>query len=70
MSMFATFYDLLHSPAGVGVLFAALLLGLWNMFRRPAGNLSQKLMRWRIGLQFAVICAILGMALLSTLLRR
>ena len=35
-----------------------LLIGLWNMFRMPAGNTSQKLMRWRVGLQFAAICVI------------
>ena len=64
MAVFQTLYDFLHSSAGVALLFAALLLGLWNMYRQPAGNLSQKLMRWRVGLQFAVICVILGMVLL------
>ena len=65
MAAFAALYDLLHSPAGVGLLTAALLLGLWNMYRQPAANLSQKLMRWRIGLQFTVICVILLMVLLK-----
>ena len=65
MAAFAVLYDFLHSPTGVALLFAALLLGLWNMYRQPADNLSQKLMRWRVGLQFAVICVILGMVLLS-----
>ena len=64
MSAFAPVYDFLHSPAGVALLFIGLLLGLWNMFRQPAGNLSQKLMRWRVGLQFALICLILGLVLL------
>ena len=64
MAVFASLYDFLHSPVGVGLLFAALLLGLWNMYRQPADNLSQRLMRWRVGLQFAVICAILAMVLL------
>ena len=64
MAAFAALYDFLHSPAGVALLFGGLLLGLWNMYRQPATNLSQRLMRWRIGLQFAVICVILGMVLL------
>ena len=64
MDAFKLLYDFLHSPTGVALLFVALLLALWNMFRLPAGNLSQKLMRWRVGLQFAVICIILAMVLL------
>jgi hypothetical protein len=32
-----------------------LLLGLWNMLRGTNPNLSQKLMRWRVGLQFLAI---------------
>ena len=63
MSAFAPVYDFLHSPTGVGLLSAGLLFGLWNMYRQPATNLSQKLMRWRVGLQFAVICLLLGIAL-------
>ena len=37
--------------AVVLVLFA----GLWNMTRGTSPNLSQKLMRWRVGLQFLAI---------------
>ena len=37
-------------------VFAVLLAGLWNMGRAGSSpNLSQKLMRWRVGLQFAAI---------------
>ena len=36
-----------------------LLLGLWNMFRGNNPNLSQKLMRWRVALQFMAIVIIM-----------
>ena len=36
-------------------VFVVLLAGLWNMMRGSSPNLSQKLMRWRVGLQFAAI---------------
>ena len=38
----------------VGV-FLVLLAGFWNMMRGSNPNLSQKLMRWRVGLQFLAI---------------
>ena len=63
MSSFAPVYDFLHSKAGLALFVALLLIGLWNMFRMPAGNTSQKLMRWRVGLQFAAIC-LLGVFML------
>ncbi len=37
-----------------------LLLGLANMVRGGSPNLSQTLMRWRVGLQFLAILLILG----------
>ena len=37
--------------AVIGVLLA----GLWNMMRGTSPNLSQTLMRWRVGLQFLAI---------------
>jgi hypothetical protein len=39
----------------VVAVFLVLLAGLWNMMRGSNPNLSQKLMRWRVGLQFAAI---------------
>ena len=36
----------------VAAVFLVLLAGLWNMMRGTSPNLSQKLMRWRVGLQF------------------
>jgi len=48
----------------VGVAVAAvmvvLLLGLFNMLRGGSPNLSQKLMRWRVGLQFGALVLIMG----------
>ena len=42
-----------------------LLLGLWSMFKGTSPNLSQKLMRWRVGLQFCAIVIIVAYALLA-----
>lgn len=41
------------------LVLAVLMLGLWNMTRGTSPNLSQKLMRWRIGLQFLAIIVIM-----------
>ncbi len=38
----------------------ALLLGLVNMARGGTMSTSQKLMRWRVGLQFLAICIIMA----------
>jgi hypothetical protein len=43
----------------VVAVFVVLCLGLWTMSRGTAPNLSQKLMRWRVGLQFAAIVVIM-----------
>ncbi|MEW5962689.1 MAG: twin transmembrane helix small protein [Pseudomonadota bacterium] len=40
-------------------VFLVLLAGLWTMMRGKSPNLSQKLMRWRVGLQFAAIVVIM-----------
>jgi Hypoxia induced protein conserved region len=45
---------------GVGAVTIALLFGLINMLRGGNSNRSQMLMRWRVGLQFAVIVIIMG----------
>ena len=48
----------------VGAVLIVLLLGLWNMMRGGSSNTSQKLMRWRVGLQFlAIIVLMLGLYL-------
>jgi Hypoxia induced protein conserved region len=41
--------------AAVAAVFVVLLAGLWNMLRGGNPNLSQTLMRWRVGLQFLAI---------------
>ena len=47
---------------GTAVILVAcvLLAGLVNMLRGGSPNLSQKLMRWRVGLQFLAILIIMG----------
>ena len=47
---------------GIAVIAVAvvLILGLVNMLRLGEGNRSQMLMRWRVGLQFLAILAIVG----------
>ena len=48
----------------VGAVVIVLLMGLWNMMRGGNSNTSQKLMRWRVGLQFiAVIVLMIGLYL-------
>ena len=43
----------------IGAVAVVLLLGLYNMMRDGSPNLSQKLMRWRVGLQFAAVVLIM-----------
>lgn len=45
--------------AALGAVALVLLLGLANMMRGGSPNLSQKLMRWRVGLQFVAIIVIM-----------
>jgi len=40
-----------------------LVAGLWTMMRGTSPNLSQKLMRWRVGLQFLAVIFIVAYAL-------
>lgn len=47
----------------VFAVLAVLIMGLWVMSRGESPNLSQKLMRWRVGLQFAAIMIILAYVL-------
>ena len=42
-------------PIAVGAVALVLFLGLFNMLRGGSPNLSQKLMRWRVVLQFIAI---------------
>ncbi len=57
---------LVQVTALVGLLvFGVLVAGLWNMARQGSSpSLSQTLMRWRVGLQFAaIVIAMLALAL-------
>lgn len=46
-------------PIATGAVAVVLLLGLFNMMRGGSPNTSQKLMRWRVILQFAAIVLIM-----------
>jgi len=43
----------------VGAVPVVLLMGLVNMFRGGSANTSQKLMRWRVGLQALAIVVLM-----------
>ena len=47
-------------PIAVGAVAIVLLLGLTNMMRGGSPNTSQKLMRWRVLLQFIAIIVIMA----------
>jgi hypothetical protein len=49
----------------VAVVFVVLLAGLWNMSRGASANTSQKLMRWRVALQFLAILILMLAIFLS-----
>ena len=46
-------------PIALGAVAVVLLLGLWNMARGGSSNLSQKLMRMRVLLQFVAIIIVM-----------
>ena len=46
-------------PLMLATVAIVLGLGLFNMMRGGSANLSQKLMRWRVILQFVAICAVM-----------
>lgn len=50
----------LAAPIAVAAVAIVLLLGLFNMLRGGSASVSQKLMRWRVVLQFIAIVVILG----------
>jgi Hypoxia induced protein conserved region len=52
MANFLYYYG---APLAVGAVAVVLVLGLANMLRGGSPNLSQKLMRWRVMLQFIAI---------------
>ena len=44
----------------LGAVGLVLLAGMWNMMRGGSASMSQTLMRWRVGLQFAAVLLLLG----------
>ncbi|MBS0238645.1 MAG: twin transmembrane helix small protein [Proteobacteria bacterium] len=48
------------TTVAVFAVLIVLLLGFWNMMKGQNPNRSQKLMRWRVGLQFVAILIILA----------
>lgn len=53
-------------PIATGAVAVVLLLGLFNMLRGGNPNRSQMLMRWRIGLQFVALVAIMAVLWLKS----
>lgn len=51
------------STIAVLAVLAVLVLGLYSMLKGDSPNLSQKLMRWRVGLQFCAILIIIAYVL-------
>jgi Hypoxia induced protein conserved region len=51
----ASFLSTFILPIAVAAVALVLLLGLINMMRGGSPNTSQKLMRWRVALQFVAI---------------
>jgi hypothetical protein len=43
----------------IGLVFAVLVAGLVNMVRGGSSSTSQRLMRWRVGLQFLAILVVM-----------
>ena len=46
-------------PVALLAVALALALGLWNMLRAGNANRSQKLMRWRVVLQFVAVILVM-----------
>jgi len=46
-------------PLGLAAVTLVLLAGLVNMLRNGSASTSQKLMRWRVGLQFGTIVLVM-----------
>jgi Hypoxia induced protein conserved region len=47
-------------PIAIGAVAIVLIFGLVNMLRGGSPNTSQKLMRWRVVLQFVAVVLIMG----------
>ena len=49
------------SYVAVLLVLGVLMAGLLNMLRTDSASTSQRLMRWRVGLQFVAICLLMVM---------
>lgn len=64
-------YEVLRAFAGyaamvlVGALACGLLLGIWNAISGRSKNTSQRLMRIRVAVQFALVCVIVALMYVS-----
>jgi len=47
------------------LVFLVLVAGLINLIRTDSANTSQKLMRWRVGLQFVAIVLVIASVLIT-----
>lgn len=47
-------------PVAIGAVAIVLVLGLVNMMRGGSSSTSQRLMRWRVILQFVAVVLIMG----------
>jgi hypoxia induced protein len=47
-------------PIALGAVLLVLLMGLANMMRGGSSSLSQKLMRWRVALQFLAVIIVMA----------
>jgi hypothetical protein len=56
----ADFFARYLVPIAIGVVALVLVLGLANMLRGGSPNTSQKLMRWRVVLQFIAIVIVMA----------
>ncbi len=48
------------TPIALAAVLIVLLMGLRNMMRGGSANTSQKLMRWRVGLQFLAVIIVMA----------
>ncbi len=48
------------TPLALAAVVIVLGMGLINMMRGGSPNTSQKLMRWRVGLQFIAVIILMG----------
>ncbi len=53
------------TPLALAAVILVLFMGLGTMMRGTSPNLSQKLMRWRVGLQFGAIVIAMILILLT-----